>query len=117
MLHISGDSLGKFVVTAMQRLAPDSVWRKKRRRIEHFDGIAPDLQPLVARLGIVVVVNPTHFAIVDIFKEAPRPGVRGNVFPGEIPAGSRHCRRDWIGWGPSPVYRCDDGNAAPVQSR
>ena len=81
MLHISGDSLVKVVVTVMQQLAPDSVWRRKRLRIEHGDGIAPDLQPIVAKLGIVVVVNPTHYAILDILKKRLEPTVAATYFP------------------------------------
>jgi predicted amidohydrolase YtcJ len=81
MLHITGDSLVKFVVTEMQQLAADSVWRTKRLRIEHGDGIAPDLQPLVARLGIVVVVNPTHFAAGEIVKKRLEPAVAAGYHP------------------------------------
>jgi predicted amidohydrolase YtcJ len=81
MLHITGDSLVKFVVTTMQQLAPDSVWRRKRVRIEHGDGIAADLQPMVAKLGIVVVVNPTHFAVADIIKKRFEPSVTAGYSP------------------------------------
>lgn len=61
-LHIVGDSSVRLVLAQMQSLAPDSVWRPLRVRIEHGDGLANDLLPLVRRLGMVVVENPTHFA-------------------------------------------------------
>lgn len=81
ILHISGDSLVRFVTTAMRTMAPDSVWRRKRLRIEHGDGIAPDVQPIVRQLGIVVVVNPTHFAIPALIHQRFEDAVATNYSP------------------------------------
>jgi predicted amidohydrolase YtcJ len=39
-----------------------SLWRV---RFEHGDGLYPDLVPRARALGIIVVQNPSHFAIVD----------------------------------------------------
>ncbi len=61
-LHIVGDSSVRLVLALMQSLAPDSAWRPLRVRIEHGDGLASDLLPVVRQLGVVVVENPTHFA-------------------------------------------------------
>jgi predicted amidohydrolase YtcJ len=61
-IHVVGDSAARLVVGLMQSLAPDSVWRPLRVRIEHGDGVGADLLPIVRRLGIVIVLNPTHFA-------------------------------------------------------
>jgi len=44
-------------------LAPASVWRAKRVRIEHGDGIQPDTAAKVADLGFVVTQNPTHLSL------------------------------------------------------
>lgn len=63
MLHTVGDSTARLVVNLMSRLAPDSVWRGLRVRLEHGDGITRDLLPRLHELGIVVVQNPTHFAL------------------------------------------------------
>jgi hypothetical protein len=63
MLHIAGDSTLRVVFSAMQALAPDSVWRPLRVRIEHGDWLGGDLLPVARRLGIVLVQNPTHFAL------------------------------------------------------
>jgi hypothetical protein len=41
-------------------------------RIEHGDGLTPDLYPLARRLGVVVVQNPSHFGIPEIVR--PRFG-------------------------------------------
>ncbi|HET7109832.1 MAG TPA: amidohydrolase family protein [Gemmatimonadales bacterium] len=63
MLHTVGDSTARLVVNLMSRLAPDSVWRGLRVRLEHGDGITHDLLPRIHDLGIVVVQNPTHLAL------------------------------------------------------
>jgi predicted amidohydrolase YtcJ len=52
-------------------------------RIEHGDGLANDLLPLVRRLGMVVVENPTHFAF--------EPGMLERRF-GARPAGFQSLR-------------------------
>jgi predicted amidohydrolase YtcJ len=41
-----------------------AVWADKRVRFEHGDGLFPDLIPRAHALGIVVVQNPTHFAVL-----------------------------------------------------
>ncbi|HYH81779.1 MAG TPA: amidohydrolase [Longimicrobium sp.] len=63
MLHVVGDSSARVVLGLMQALAPDSAWRARRPRIEHGDWISGELIPVVKRLGIVVVQNPSHFAL------------------------------------------------------
>jgi predicted amidohydrolase YtcJ len=66
MLHAVGDSTIALLFAAMQDVAPDSVWRRVRPRIEHGDGLARDQFDTARRLGIVVVQNPSHLAIPDI---------------------------------------------------
>jgi predicted amidohydrolase YtcJ len=63
MLHAVGDSTIALVLGMMTQLAPDSVWRSRRVRLEHGDMLAPDLMPLARRLGVVVVQNPSHFMV------------------------------------------------------
>ncbi|MDB4950626.1 MAG: nfdA 1 [Gemmatimonadetes bacterium] len=63
MLHAVGDSTIRLVLGLMQQLAPDSVWRARRLRLEHGDWLSGDLIPVAKRLGVVVVQNPTHFAL------------------------------------------------------
>jgi predicted amidohydrolase YtcJ len=78
MLHAVGDSAARLVFTTMLQLASDSVWRARRVRIEHGDWVSGDLVPLAKRLGVVVVQNPTHFALGDGIVPAryggPAPG-------------------------------------------
>jgi predicted amidohydrolase YtcJ len=60
-LHVVGDAETDRLLALMQELAPPEVWRTKRVRLEHGDGIRPDTLARVAQLGLVVVQNPTHF--------------------------------------------------------
>ena len=53
-LHIVGDSTSALVVALMGSLAPDSVWRTKRVRFEHADGLdEPAAMQRARELGIV----------------------------------------------------------------
>jgi predicted amidohydrolase YtcJ len=45
----------------MESLAPAAAWKGKRVRVEHGDGILADTLAQAARLGVVVIQNPTHF--------------------------------------------------------
>ncbi|MEP7298556.1 MAG: amidohydrolase family protein, partial [Burkholderiales bacterium] len=60
-LHTVGDAQTDALLALMESLAPATAWRAKRVRIEHGDGIRPDTLARAARLGVVVIQNPTHF--------------------------------------------------------
>lgn len=62
-LHIVGDSAVATVLALMSEVAPDSVWQRLRPRIEHGEGVTADLVPQARRLGLIVVQNPSHFAL------------------------------------------------------
>jgi predicted amidohydrolase YtcJ len=65
-LHVTGDSTAVLLLSAMEGLAPDSVWQVHRVRIEHgFGGLPPDLWPRARRLGLVIVENPSHFVPIQ----------------------------------------------------
>ena len=59
-LHAVGDAEVERVLRMMEGLAPAPRWAAKRVRIEHGDGLAPDLLARGQRLGIVLVQNPLH---------------------------------------------------------
>jgi predicted amidohydrolase YtcJ len=59
-LHVVGDAETSRLFKAMEDAAPAATWRTMRVRIEHGDGIRPDLMAQAARLGLVVIQNPTH---------------------------------------------------------
>lgn len=61
LFHVAGDRTAAALFEAMRAVAPPEQWRAKRVRIEHGDGLLPDLIPIAKDFGVVVVVNPTHF--------------------------------------------------------
>lgn len=63
LLHAVGDSAIAAILGLMESLAPDTAWRRLRVRIEHGDGTTPDLIPRAARMGVMIVQNPTHFGL------------------------------------------------------
>jgi predicted amidohydrolase YtcJ len=60
-LHVVGSAETDRVFAMMESLAPATAWKDKRVRIEHGDGIRADTLGQAARLGVVVIQNPTHF--------------------------------------------------------
>lgn len=79
-LHISGDSTPRLLFALMRELAPDSAWRPLRVRVEHGDYIAGDLLPVARALGVIVVENPTHFAMDSAFVRTRFGRVPPNMF-------------------------------------
>lgn len=63
LLHVSGDATLAAVLDAMQATAPAEAWRPLRPRIEHGEGLAPDLAGRAREFGIVLVQNPSHFML------------------------------------------------------
>jgi predicted amidohydrolase YtcJ len=60
ILHISGTPAARAVLDAMENTGGPDVWRSRRVRFEHGDGIRPDFIPRLKALGVVVVQNPSH---------------------------------------------------------
>jgi predicted amidohydrolase YtcJ len=73
-VHAVGDAAIDAYLTAMERAGQAEVWRRKRPRLEHGDGLTPDLVRRASALGVVVVQNPAHFLIGDVL--AARLGSR-----------------------------------------
>jgi len=67
MLHVVGDHTTEVLLDAMDATGGKDVWGKRRVRIEHGDGITPDLMRRVRELGLVVVVNPAHLTLPELF--------------------------------------------------
>lgn len=68
--HVAGDGTAAVVFRQMLSLAPAAVWRARRVvRIEHGDGLAPDLLREAADLGTPVTQNPVHLSFPDIMRE------------------------------------------------
>ncbi|MBC7904105.1 MAG: amidohydrolase [Gemmatimonadaceae bacterium] len=68
MFHVAGDKTLECLLDAMERQTSID-WPEKRVRIEHGDGILPDLMERVKKLGLIVVQNPTHFSSVILWHE------------------------------------------------
>jgi len=66
LVHVVGDRTVESFLNAMDATGGKAVWSKRRVRMEHGDGIFPDLVPRVRELGIVVVQNPTHLTLHDL---------------------------------------------------
>jgi predicted amidohydrolase YtcJ len=79
LFHVAGDRASAELFSSMERAGPDEGWRSKRVRVEHGDGIMPDLVPLAVKLGIVVVQNPTHFSFPELM--VARYGAGAKVSP------------------------------------
>ena len=62
-LHVVGDAETDRLLKLMAMVAPADVWRAKRVRLEHGDGIRADTIEAVARFGLVVTQNPTHLTL------------------------------------------------------
>ena len=66
-VHAFGDAAIEAYVAAVERAGRPEVWKQKRPRIEHGDMMSPDLIARVKAVGMVLVQNPTHFTVRDIF--------------------------------------------------
>ena len=64
LLHVTGYPAAAALLSAMEASGGAAAWADKRVRFEHGDGLFPDLIPRVRALGVVVVQNPTHFAVL-----------------------------------------------------
>lgn len=73
MVHIVGDRTSEAFLNAMDATGGKRVWAARRVRIEHGEGITPDLVARARDLGVIIVQNPTHLALPDLM--AKRYGV------------------------------------------
>ena len=87
-LHVAGDGELERLITAMESKGSGDQWRAKRIRIEHGDGLAPDLRDRAKALGVVIIQNPLHFDPSPMNPSAAAPtGTRydarraANLFP------------------------------------
>jgi len=71
LLHVAGDRTAAAVFDAMRAVGPAEEWRKKRLRIEHGDGLLPDLIAQAKEFGVVVVLNPTHIVARPLYAPGP----------------------------------------------
>ena len=79
LLHCAGDKAAESVLAAMEGYGNQVDWKSKRVRIEHGDGVTGDLIARAAKLGVIIVQNPTHFSSVEMIYT--RQGTNTQFFP------------------------------------
>jgi hypothetical protein len=62
LFHTAGDRTAETLLHAMEESGGAGIWPRQRLRIEHGDGLMPDLVPRASKLGAIVVQNPTHLS-------------------------------------------------------
>ena len=66
LLHIVGDYTPVLVLAEMNKAGNARIWQAKRVRFEHADGLLANQYGEAKQLGIVAVVNPSHFMFAEI---------------------------------------------------
>jgi predicted amidohydrolase YtcJ len=77
-LHIVGDSETVLVLNLMSSLAADSVWRHKRVRFEHGNGLIGEQLARARRMGIVIAQPRAETAPLRTWVEAGIPVAYGS---------------------------------------
>lgn len=67
LVHAVGDQPTELFLNAMDATGGPKTWSDRRVRIEHGDGIMPEMIPRVKRMGLIVVENPTHLTLRELF--------------------------------------------------
>lgn len=67
LFHTVGDRTADVLLSAMEATGGAARWSGRRLRIEHGDGLTPDLVARAQTLGVTVVQNPTHFEGGTVF--------------------------------------------------
>jgi predicted amidohydrolase YtcJ len=68
LLHVAGDAALEVILRQMKRQGGLASFGPLRVRFEHGDGVTPDLYGALREAGIVVVQNPTHFTLTELFR-------------------------------------------------
>lgn len=66
LVHVTGERTAEAVLDAMDKRGRGEAWRRRRVRFEHGDALTPRQVGRVARLGVVVVQNPSHFTLPEV---------------------------------------------------
>lgn len=81
LLHAVGDAAIEDILAALEGVAGPARWRHRRTRIEHGDLLMPHNFERVRDLGVVVVQNPTHFALTGLLAQRFDPAVLAQLEP------------------------------------
>ena len=80
-LHAIGDSAVAVILSEMEQTGGASAWRAERVRIEHGDGLTPDLLTRSHRLGVILVQNPSHLMSFPMWNERFEPAFLARLSP------------------------------------
>jgi hypothetical protein len=69
LVHTVGDRTAETLLRVMEAMGGTDPWPQRRLRIEHGDGLMPDLVPRTRKVGAVVVQNPTHFQGRELYEQ------------------------------------------------
>jgi len=86
LFHCAGDRSAEAVLDALEQVK-NVDWKTKRVRIEHGDGVSSDLIARAKKLGVIIVQNPTHFSLVDMYYARYSPQTAFFPFRSLIEAG------------------------------
>src|SRR5260370_29664498 len=67
MVQVVGDRGTELFLNGMDATGGAKVWAGRRVRIEHGDGIMPDLIARVKGMRLIVAQNPTHLGLRELF--------------------------------------------------
>ena len=79
LFHTAGD---KTIASALRAFENSTL---KRPRLEHGDGLQPDLFPLAQKTGAVVVINPAHFPFRGAYPAAGKYMLAKSIAAAKIP--------------------------------
>lgn len=66
LFHAGGDKTIETLLKTMETTAGVN-WPPQKVRIEHADGLLPDLDTRAKNLGVIAVLNPTHFFASSLY--------------------------------------------------
>ncbi len=79
MFHVVGDSTIDFLLNELGKTL--NTWSARRIRFEHGDALLPASYAAAKKLNIIVVQNPTHFAIGGLLSQRYAPMLLQNAAP------------------------------------
>lgn len=78
MFHAVGDAT---IGTVLNELKKSSSWQGRRVRFEHGDGLMPEMFDDAKKMGIIVVQNPSHLMLPDIWPQRFDGKILANAQP------------------------------------
>jgi predicted amidohydrolase YtcJ len=81
LVHAVGDRSTELFLGAMDATGGAKFWASRRVRIEHGDGLMPEFVLRAKQMGVIVVENPTHFTLRELFLKRFGPERTGQMQP------------------------------------